>query len=100
MIFSSVSQCKSSSKSFQQGEGPSRGLLRDCTTFIFAKVRFQPYPKVVCGAAPAELPRVARLAPHQEAAPHLQAEDAPAHTRQAETSSGLAKIFVSEAKNI
>ena len=47
MIFSSVSQCKSSSKSFQQGEGPSRGLLRDCTTLNFAKVRFQLYWAIV-----------------------------------------------------
>ena len=76
------------------------GLFRDCETLIFAKVRFQPHPQVVCGTAPAELPRVSVPAAHQEAAPHLQAEDAPAHTRQAETSSGLAKIFVSEAKNI
>ena len=75
--------------------------LLDCKTLIFAKARFQPHPQVcVCGAAPAELPRVPLPAAHQEAAPHLQAEDAPAHTRQAETSSGLAKIFVSEAKNI
>ena len=28
---------------FQPGEGPSRALLRDCTTSNFAKVRFQLY---------------------------------------------------------
>ena len=31
------------SRRFQQGESPNRGLLRDCETLNFAKVRYQLY---------------------------------------------------------
>ena len=33
--------CLAASRHFQSGEGPSRGLLRDCETSIFANVRLE-----------------------------------------------------------
>ena len=33
--------CLAATRHFQSGEGPSRGLLRDCETSIFANVRLE-----------------------------------------------------------
>ena len=38
---SDIQMCESSRRRFQPGEGPSSGLLHDCTTLKFAKVREQ-----------------------------------------------------------
>ena len=42
-VLNSVLNVKAFSGCFQPGEGPSRGLLHDCETSNFAKVRLQLY---------------------------------------------------------
>ena len=78
MIFASATQfqvylpcvkeclkCESGSSHFQSGEGPSRGLLRDCETLNFAKVRVQLWTALLvtemaeeCGRGPGKGQRV------------------------------------------
>ena len=52
-------KCESASRCFQSGEGPSRGLLRDCE--IFANLRLKLY-KVGRGSARGHLPGQAEAA--------------------------------------
>ena len=53
-------KCKSASRRFLAEEGPNRGLLRDCETLIFAKVRLKPH-LTVAGAETELLAEVGHL---------------------------------------
>ena len=54
-------KCESSNGHFQPGEGPSRGLLHDCETSIFSKVRLRHYWILGEDARPEQMFRVNQI---------------------------------------